>query len=274
MIGIFDSGVGGLTALWELRRLRPDLDIVYFGDTAHVPYGTRSPEMIRRFAGEAVGFLSGLGAEAILVACGTVSSVALPALSEHTGCPLFGVVEPAAEVAYRVSKNKKIGILATEATVGSGAFDRALRRLGPVVTRSLACPLFVSLAENGFTAPDDPVARAAAEHYLAPLRESALDTLILGCTHFPLLAAHIHRVLPGVRLIGAGEAAAAVLVPVSGMGNSRCSPAMHPTVLKRQPQGFLAPPCPSTYKNISRGAYRQPPEDTLILSGKGTEKHG
>lgn len=131
MIGVFDSGVGGLTALWELRRLRPDLDIVYFGDTAHVPYGTRSPEMIRRFAGEAVGFLSGLGAEAILVACGTVSSVALPALSEHTGCPLFGVVEPAAEVAYRVSKNKKIGILATEATVGSGAFDRALRRLGP-----------------------------------------------------------------------------------------------------------------------------------------------
>lgn len=212
MIGVFDSGVGGLTALWELRRLRPDLDIVYFGDTAHVPYGTRSPEMIRRFAGEAVGFLSGLGAEAILVACGTVSSVALPALSEHTGCPLFGVVEPAAEVAYRVSKNKKIGVLATEATVGSGAFDRALRRLGPVVTRSLACPLFVSLAENGFTAPDDPVARAAAEHYLAPLRESALDTLILGCTHFPLLAAHIHRVLPGVRLIGAGEAAAAVLV--------------------------------------------------------------
>ena len=87
MIGVFDSGVGGLTALWELRRLRPDLDIVYFGDTAHVPYGTRSPEMIRRFAGEAVGFLSGLGAEAILVACGTVSSVALPALSEHTGCP-------------------------------------------------------------------------------------------------------------------------------------------------------------------------------------------
>ena len=159
MIGVFDSGVGGLTALWELRRLRPDLDIVYFGDTAHVPYGTRSPEMIRRFAGEAVGFLSGLGAEAIL-----------------------------------------------------GAFDRALRRLGPVVTRSLACPLFVSLAENGFTAPDDPVARAAAEHYLAPLRESALDTLILGCTHFPLLAAHIHRVLPGVRLIGAGEAAAAALV--------------------------------------------------------------
>lgn len=212
MIGVFDSGLGGLTALWELRRLRPDLDIVYFGDTAHVPYGTRSPEMIRRFAGEAIGFLSGLGAEAILVACGTVSSVALPLLESRAACPLFGVVEPAADAAYRLSRNRHIGILATEATVQSHAFEDALRRLGPVATRSIACPLFVSLAENGFTAPDDPVARAAAEHYLAPLRGSDLDTLILGCTHFPLLAAHIHRALPGVRLIGAGEAAAAALV--------------------------------------------------------------
>lgn len=212
MIGVFDSGLGGLTALWELRRLRPDLDIVYFGDTAHVPYGTRSPGMIRRFAGEAIDFLSGLGAEAILVACGTVSSVALPDLRKHTACPLFGVVEPAAEAAYRVSRSKHIGILATEATVHSRAFEGALRAIGTVATRSVACPLFVSLAENGFTAPSDPVARAAAEHYLAPLRGSDLDTLILGCTHFPLLASHIQRVLPHARLIGAGEAAAAALV--------------------------------------------------------------
>lgn len=212
MIGVFDSGLGGLTALCELRRLRPDLDIVYFGDTAHVPYGTRSPDTIRRFAGEAIGYLSGLGAEAILVACGTVSSVVLPALTARAACPLWGVVEPSAELAYRVSKNKRIGILATEATVRSRAFEAALRHLGPVATRSVACPLFVSLAENGFISSDDPVSRVAAEHYLSPLRESDLDTLILGCTHFPLLAAHIHRVLPGVRLIGAGEAAAAALV--------------------------------------------------------------
>lgn len=212
MIGVFDSGLGGLTALWELRRLRPDLDVVYFGDTAHVPYGTRSPEMIRRFAEEAIDFLSGLGAEAILVACGTVSSVVLPDLRARTVCPVFGVVEPAAQAAYRASRSKHIGILATEATVRSRAFEEALRAIGPVATRSVACPLFVSLAENGFTAPDDPVARAAAEYYLAPLRGSDLDTLILGCTHFPLLAAHIHRVLPHVRLIGAGEEAAAALV--------------------------------------------------------------
>lgn len=212
MLGVFDSGLGGLTALWELRRLRPDLDIAYFGDTARVPYGTRSPDMICRWAEGALRFLASKGAEAILVACGTVSSVALPRLAGKFSIPLIGVVEPAALAAHRLSRRRVIGIIGTEATVRSRAFEAALRRLGGVATVSLACPLFVSLAENGFTDPADPVTRAAAEYYLAPLRDAGIDTLILGCTHFPLLAPHIQRVLPGVRLVGAGEAAAAALV--------------------------------------------------------------
>ena len=212
MIGVFDSGLGGLTALCELRRLRPDLDITYFGDTARVPYGTRSPDMICRWAEGALRFLASRGAEAILVACGTVSSVALPRLSEKFSIPLIGVVDPAAIVAYRLSRRRVIGVIGTEATVRSRAFESALHSLGRVATVSVACPLFVSLAENGFTDPADPVTRAAAEHYLAPLRRAGIDIHILGCTHFPLLAPHIQRALPDVRLIGAGEAAAAALV--------------------------------------------------------------
>lgn len=211
MIGVFDSGLGGLTALWELRRLRPDLDILYFADTAHIPYGSRSPEAVRRYASEAIGFLTARGAEAILVACGTVSSVALPALAAQFSCPLYGVVEPAARAAYRLSRSKRIGILATEATVRSHAFESALRTIGSVTTRAVACPLFVSLVENGFTSPRDPVASAAAMHYLAPLRTSDPDTILLGCTHFPLLASHVRRILPRAQLVGAGEAAAAEL---------------------------------------------------------------
>ncbi len=251
MIGIFDSGLGGLTAMAELRRYRPDLDIVYYADTAHLPYGTRSFENIRRLARDAVSFLTSCGADGILIACGTVSSVALEALVEDCPVPLLGVVEPAAHLAVHYTKNKTVGILATSATVESRAFEKALRRRANLVTHAIACPLFVSLVENGFTAPNDPVATPAIAHYLAPMKQSGVDTVILGCTHFPLLAAGISAYLPGVRLVGAGEAAAAALVsthPRVGRGETQVWVSDSPASFTASATRFLGAPLPCHVK--------------------------
>ena len=249
MIGVFDSGLGGLTAILELRRLRPDLDIVFFADTARIPYGTRSHATVTRYAREALDFLSSKGADAILVACGTVSSVALPTLAPIFPLPLWGVVEPAAQIAYRVSQNKRIGIVATDATIRTHAFEDTLGTLGSVATWSRACPLFVSMVENGFTSPKDPVAKAAILHYLGDAKRADIDTLILGCTHFPLLAAAIHAYLPKVRLIGAGESAAHALCrtnPRVGHGQLLMYVSDDPKDFRRRAEGFLGAPLPCT----------------------------
>ncbi len=256
MIGVFDSGLGGLTAVAELRRYRPDLDIVYFGDTAHLPYGTRSPESIYRLAREALAFLASEGADAILVACGTVSSVALSRLESAISIPLLGVVEPAVHLALHYTKNNIVGILATTATIESHAFQDALHR-GKVATHAVACPLFVPLVENGFTSLGDPIATPAIAHYLAPLRESHADTVILGCTHFPLLAHGIRAYLPHVRLVGAGEAAAAALVatqPRVGHGETQIYVSDAPTSFTISAERFLGYPLPCRViqKQLSR----------------------
>ncbi len=209
MIGIFDSGLGGLTALSELRMRRRDLDILYYADTANLPYGSRSPAALCRLAKRAFGFLASMGVDAILVACGTVSSVVLPTMQESP-VPLFGVVEPACRLAYHLSPGHRIGVLATEATIHSRAYETYLQTLGSVTLSSVACPLFVPLVENGFVAPKDPVPQVVCEASLAPLPRD-VDCLILGCTHFSLLAPHIQRIYPHAVLIGAGEAAAADL---------------------------------------------------------------
>lgn len=249
MVGIFDSGLGGLTALARLRIRRPDLDILYYGDTARVPYGTRSPAIIERYAVRALDFLIREGADRILIACGTVSSVALPRLARRYDVPLWGVVEPAARAAVRLTRNHRIGILGTEATIRSLAFENAVRRYGNAILYPVACPLFVSLAENGFTHPHDRVAREAAHAYLDPLRDRQPDTLILGCTHFPLLAAHISRVLPAAKLVGAGEAAADALcdsLPPVGHGETRCYVSDDPGRFAAGASRFLgySLPCP------------------------------
>ena len=249
MIGVFDSGVGGLTALRELRRLRPDLDLIYYADTAHLPYGTRSPDTLLRYARRSVTALARMGVEGVLVACGTVSSVVLPRLQRELSLPLWGVVEPAVQMAWHRSRSKRIGVLGTAATVRSRAFERGLSALGSAVTVSRACPLFVSLAENGFTAPTDPVAQAAVAHYLAPMRAAEVDTLILGCTHFPLLAGAISRFLPRVTLVGAGEASAAALCaaqPRVGHGELAVFATDDPQALASQAEHILGGhlPCP------------------------------
>ncbi len=247
MIGVYDSGLGGLTALVELRRYRPDLDIHYYADTAHLPYGARSPDDLERLATDAISYLIRRGADAVLIACGTVSSVVLPKIAPRFSVPLVGVVESAAEAAIRVTMSQCIGIIATEATVRSRTFERSLREKARVATHSVACPLFVPLAENGFTGRNDPIASAAVAHYLSSFKNTDVDTLILGCTHFSHLAAPIAAYLPHVRLIGTGEAAADALIatrPRVGHGRLTIEVSDAPETFGRGAEKLLGAPLP------------------------------
>jgi glutamate racemase len=193
-IGVFDSGIGGLTVVRELKRLLPDESLVFFGDTARVPYGPKSAGTVTRFARQDATFLARKGVKAIVVACNTVSSVALATLQAEFPVPVIGVVEPGARAAVAASARGRIGVIGTRATVASGAYSRAIlaRRPDAVVTQ-VACPLFVPLVEEGWS--DSDVAEQVARAYLAPLRDAAVDTLVLGCTHYPLLKRAIGRVM-------------------------------------------------------------------------------
>lgn len=209
-IGVFDSGLGGLTAVRELRQLLPSENIIYFGDTARVPYGGRSAEILLKYARQDVRFLRSHDIKAILVACGTVSTTALPQLRQESDIPVLGVVEPACRRAAAVTRNRRVGLIATAASVRSGAYQRSLRQLDPdIAVTAKACPLFVPLVENGRFRRGDVVIETVAREYLEPLRREGLDTLILGCTHYPLLTDIIGDIMgPGVTLINTGEEAA------------------------------------------------------------------
>ena len=209
-IGVFDSGLGGLTAVRELRQLLPSENIIYFGDTARVPYGGRSAEILLKYARQDVRFLRSHDIKAILVACGTVSTTALPQLRQESDIPILGVVEPACRRAAAVTRNRRVGLIATAASVRSGAYQRSLRQLDPdIAVTAKACPLFVPLVENGRFRRGDVVIETVAREYLEPLRREGLDTLILGCTHYPLLTDIIGDIMgPGVTLINTGEEAA------------------------------------------------------------------
>lgn len=215
MIGVFDSGMGGLTAVKEILEIIPAAGIRYFGDTGRVPYGPRSRETIIRYALQDARFLASKDVDVILVACGTVSSTAMADLHKALDIPVIGVVEPTAEAAVRATKNKKIGIIGTAATVSSRSYVKHIASIDPQIeTYSVACPLFVPLVEGGFTADGCQITELAAEHYLAPLREKGIDTLILGCTHYPILSSAIAKALPGVALINSGSEAARALADI------------------------------------------------------------
>ena len=211
-IGIFDSGVGGLTVLRAVRERLPQENLVYLGDTARVPYGNKSPATIARYAVEDAQFLLSKGVKMILVACNTASALAAPALrGQFPALPILGMIGPGARAAAAATRNRRNGVIATAATVGSGAYDSRLRESlagAPVHIVSQACPLFVPLVEEGETNSD--IARLIAEKYLAPLRAEEIDTLVLGCTHYPLLKETIAAVMgPQVTLVDSAEAAAA-----------------------------------------------------------------
>lgn len=209
-IGVFDSGLGGLTAARELAALLPHEQLIYFGDTGRVPYGGRSRDTIIRYARQDVAFLRGFDLKAIVVACGTVSTTALPVLRQEQDLPIFGVVEPTARQAAEATGNGKIGLIATRASIRTGAYQAAIAALRPEAQVSaLACPLFVPLVENGRTRPGDIVIETVVAEYLAPLKEEGVDTLVLGCTHYPLLKEVIRNFMgTDVALIDSGAAVA------------------------------------------------------------------
>jgi len=202
-IGLFDSGIGGLTVLKEITKLLPDEDTIYLGDTARVPYGTKSAETVTRYSLEITDFLIGKGIKLMVVACNTASAVALPALRERHTLPIIGVIEPGARKAVASTRAGRIGVIGTEGTIKSGAYEKAIKALASDMdVISKPCPLFVPLAEEGWT--DNEVALAAAERYLSDMK--GIDTLVLGCTHYPLLKGAIASVMGNdVRLIDSGE---------------------------------------------------------------------
>ncbi|MBI5887311.1 MAG: glutamate racemase [Deltaproteobacteria bacterium] len=207
-IGIFDSGLGGLTVLKEIAGLLPYENTVYLGDTARVPYGNKSKDTIVRYSFENARFLLRHHIKLLVIACNTASAFALEEIRSALPIPVIGVIEPGAKAATAATRTGRVGIIGTEGTIKSGAYCSAIKALAPdVKTFTQACPLFVPLAEEGWT--DNSIAIDTAAAYLAPLKKFGIDTLVLGCTHYPLLKKTIARVMgPGVKLIDSAEAAA------------------------------------------------------------------
>ena len=204
-IGVFDSGIGGLTVVKALIDELPGESIVYFGDTARVPYGTKSKSTIVKFSLENVEFLLRYGVKCIVIACNTSSSWALPTLRKYFKVPIVGVIRPGALAAVRQTTTKRIGVIGTNATIRSGAYEAAIHRLDPsIAVVSQSCPLFVPLVEEGWF--NEAISHTIAQRYLEPLIPHQIDTLILGCTHYPLLSATLQQVLgPSVTLVDSAK---------------------------------------------------------------------
>ncbi|ROL60547.1 glutamate racemase [Bacteroidetes/Chlorobi group bacterium ChocPot_Mid] len=208
-IGVFDSGIGGLSVLKQFIRFLPFEKYIYLGDTARVPYGNRSEDTVKRYAKECSEFLVKQGVKMIVVACNTASSVALETVRGSVDIPVIGMINPAASSAIRASINKKIGVIGTRATINSGAYSNSIKELAKdekIEVFPQACPLFVPIVEEGWVM--HPAARMIAEEYLKPLKEAQIDTLVLGCTHYPLLSPLLTELMPRVTLIDSGEHAA------------------------------------------------------------------
>ena len=208
-IGVFDSGLGGLTVAHAIMRQLPTESLVYVGDTARVPYGPKSPETVRRYSAEIGFYLLEQGVKAIVVACNTATAHALPQLRDELPVPVIGVVEPGARAAVKATRSGHIGVIATAGTIRSGAYERAIHAVAPDArVSSLACPLLVPMVEEGWTEHD--ATRLVAREYLQSIMHDEIDTLVLGCTHYPLLKPLIAEIVgPRVRLIDSAEETAA-----------------------------------------------------------------
>nr|WP_294463975.1 glutamate racemase [uncultured Sellimonas sp.] len=200
-VGVFDSGVGGLTVTREIMRQLPNENMVYFGDTARVPYGSKSKDNIIRYSRQIIRFLRTKDVKAIVIACNTASALALDVVKEETDIPIMGVIVPGAAAAVRVTKNKKIGVIGTEATIRSHMYSKVMKEMLPgVEVIGKPCPLFVPIVEEGFA--KHKIAEEVIDYYLASMKESDIDTMILGCTHYPLLRSRIMKYLgDGIQLV-------------------------------------------------------------------------
>lgn len=224
-IGIFDSGLGGLSAVKAVLSNLPNEDIIYFGDTQRVPYGSRSEKTIEAFARDDIAFLEQFNCKLIMAACGTVSSVAVNATSKIKE-PFVGVVKPSCEAAVKATKNNKIGVMATAASINSGAYGREISKLSPYTEVSgVSCPVLVTLVENNWIDEDNYISKEIIARYLKPLLDDGVDTIILGCTHFPHLAPIIQSVVgEGVTLIDSGYEAvmqAKKILDENGLANDQ-----------------------------------------------------
>jgi glutamate racemase len=231
-IGVFDSGMGGLTVLKELIRLFPHAHYQYFGDTARLPYGSKSVETVAKYARDSARFLEGGGAELLVVACNTATALALDAIQEAIDIPVIGVVEPGALRAAEVSRSRKVAVIATEATVASHAYKRALSKRG-IQAREKACPLFVPLVEEGWT--EHRVTRQVAEIYLNELLadDSETDVLLLGCTHYPLLSPLLRSLTPErISIVDSAESTASAVMQHFGTQRDRSATESQPSLPK------------------------------------------
>jgi glutamate racemase len=210
-LGVFDSGIGGLTVARALFERLPRESVIYFGDTARVPYGPKSPDTVRRYSGEILAYLLRRGVKAVVVACNTSTAHALDYLKQQSPVPMVGVIEPGARAAVAATRTGAIGVIGTAGTIASGAYERAIKALRPDArVHAQACPLFVPLVEEGWF--DHPAADLIAREYLEPLRKARVDVLVLGCTHYPLLKPLLARVMgPGVTLVDSAEETAKVV---------------------------------------------------------------
>ncbi len=241
-IGIFDSGVGGLTVVSEVQKILPREAIVYFGDTARVPYGTKSKETITRFSVENVEFLMAHDVKLVIVACNTASSLSLDFLKRCFKVPIMGVIEPGAKAAVSVTRTNRIGVIGTHATISSGAYKKCAKKINPkILVHAVSCPLFVPLVEEGWV--DNPVARAIAGIYLNPLKKKNIDTLILGCTHYPLMKSVIKKAIGGKVLLvdSAKEVAreARDVLDSCGLLNGSCRAPEHKFFSSDEPSRFV-----------------------------------
>ena len=239
-IGVFDSGVGGLTVAREIMRQLPRERIVYFGDTARVPYGSKSRETILRYSRQIIHFLESKGVKAIVVACNTASAYALEGLRPEMKIPIIGVVKPGAKVAAAATRNGKIGVIGTEGTIASQIYTEMIRRHNPdAVVVGKACPLFVPLVEEGWL--KDPITIEVARRYLASFQETGIDTLILGCTHYPLLRSVVRDIMGlGVELVNPAYETAACRMTAPGLGWNVGNRMAAPTLRMRRCTSFMS----------------------------------
>lgn len=220
-IGVFDSGIGGLTVVREVGRLLPAENLIYLGDTARVPYGTKSAQTIERYTRESVRFLLDKKVKMIVVACNTATAFALASVKKDCPVPILGVIEPGARGAVAKTRNNRIGVIGTEGTIRSGAYEREIQQLNPAIeVTSSACPLFVPFVEEGWL--EGEATRLVAGKYLAPLEQHSIDTLVLGCTNYPLLKPVLQEILKDVTLIDSAEATAAEVRETLTASRSLC----------------------------------------------------
>jgi glutamate racemase len=240
-IGVFDSGIGGLTVLQKIIETLPKENTVYLGDTARAPYGTKSVETVLRYSFENTEFLVQKGVKAVVVACNTSTAIALTRLRDHFSIPIIGVIEPGVRKAIKSTKNRKIGVIGTDATIQSGAYTRGLKEVdGTIEVYSRACPLFVPLVEEGWI--DNEVVELTVKAYLSGLKESGIDTLILGCTHYPLLKKIIRKFMgSGVRLVDSAEETAKEVESAleKGQPGKRSEKAIHSFFVTDAPDRFI-----------------------------------